>query len=154
MSTRPFHYLLRVRYPECDAQRVVFNARYGEYVDLAFAEFLRTLGYYEGGPEPVPEVQLVKQTTEWFAPARYDQVLEISVSLLKLGTTSFTMLSEFRIAGREPVSARSETIYVHVDPLQFTKAPLPEVLRARLQAGAAGCHVDHAAHYQRTLPPS
>ena len=154
MSTRPFHYLLRVRYPECDAQKVVFNARYGEYVDLAFGEFLRTLGYYEGGSEPVPEVQLVKQTTEWFGPARYDEVLAISVSLLKLGTTSFTVLSEFRIAGKEALSARTETIYVHVDPQRYQKAPLPESLRARLQAGAPGRHVDHAAHYQRTLPPS
>ncbi|MDP3858436.1 MAG: thioesterase family protein [Stagnimonas sp.] len=154
MSARPFRYLLRVRYPECDAQKVVFNARYGEYVDLAFGEFLRTLGYWEGGPEPVPEVQLVKQTTEWFGPARYDQVLDISVSLFKLGTTSFTLLSEFRIAGHEPLSARTETVYVHVDPRLFQKAPLPGGLRTRLEAGAPGQHVDHAAHYQRTLPPS
>ena len=28
--TAPFRYYLRVRYQECDAQHVVFNARYGE----------------------------------------------------------------------------------------------------------------------------
>lgn len=33
--TPPFRYYLRVRYGECDAQKVVFNARYGDYVDLA-----------------------------------------------------------------------------------------------------------------------
>jgi len=151
MPDTPFRYLLRVRYPECDAQKVVFNARYGEYVDLAFGEFLRALGYYEGGPEPVPEVQLVKQTTEWFGPARYDEVLAISVGLLKLGNTSFTMLSEFRIAGREPLSARTETVYVHVDPAQFHKLPLPERLRERLQNGAQGRSIDHAAYTQATL---
>ena len=41
----PFRYYLRVRYGECDAQKVVFNARYADYVDLAAVEFLRALGY-------------------------------------------------------------------------------------------------------------
>lgn len=151
MPDTPFRYLLRVRYPECDAQKVVFNARYGEYVDLACGEFLRALGYWEGGPEGLPEFQLVKQTTEWFGPARYDDVLAISVASLRLGTTSFTLLSEFRRAGHEALLARCETIYVHVDPRDFTKAPLPEVFRARLQAGASGQQTDHAAYTQATL---
>jgi acyl-CoA thioester hydrolase len=38
----PFRYYLRVRYSECDAQKIVFNARYGEYVDLAVSEFMRS----------------------------------------------------------------------------------------------------------------
>ncbi len=41
-----FRYYLRVRYGECDAQKVVFNARYAEYVDLATTD-LRALGYGE-----------------------------------------------------------------------------------------------------------
>src|SRR5262249_24046289 len=32
--TPPFRYYLRVRYIECDAQKVVFNSRYGEYIDV------------------------------------------------------------------------------------------------------------------------
>ena len=40
MSQR-FRYYVRVRYQECDAQHVVFNARYGDYIDLACFEFLR-----------------------------------------------------------------------------------------------------------------
>ena len=45
MNPSRFSYFLRIRYGECDAQKVVFNSRYGEYVDLAAAEFLRTLGF-------------------------------------------------------------------------------------------------------------
>ena len=40
MSQR-FRYYVRVRYQDCDAQHVVFNARYGDYIDLACFEFLR-----------------------------------------------------------------------------------------------------------------
>jgi len=32
---KPFTLYLRVRYGECDAQKVVFNARYADYVDVA-----------------------------------------------------------------------------------------------------------------------
>src|SRR3954453_17477815 len=39
-----FRYYLRVRYVECDAQKVVFNSRYAEYVDVAINEFLRAIG--------------------------------------------------------------------------------------------------------------
>ena len=42
--TQPFRYYLRVRYQDCDAQHVVFNARYGDYIDLACFEFLRAVG--------------------------------------------------------------------------------------------------------------
>ena len=39
--TQRFRYYLRVRYQDCDAQKVVFNARYGDYFDVACIEFLR-----------------------------------------------------------------------------------------------------------------
>ena len=39
----PFRFLFRVRYGECDAQAIVFNARWGDYVDIAVTEFARAL---------------------------------------------------------------------------------------------------------------
>ena len=141
-----FSYFLRVRYGECDAQKVVFNSRYGEYVDLAAAEFLRTLGFEHEIQTAELDYQVVKQTTEWRAPARFDQVLEISVSTKHLGTTSFTLATEFRIAGEEALIATSESVYVHVDTHTLQKAPIPARLRAALERGAPGKRVDHAAH--------
>ena len=38
-----FRYYLRVRYGECDAQKVVFNARYADYIDLATTELAPTI---------------------------------------------------------------------------------------------------------------
>jgi acyl-CoA thioester hydrolase len=141
----PFRYFLRVRYGECDPQRVVFNARYGDYVDLAVAEYFRALGFEKEIQTGELDYQLVKQTIEWRAPARYDQVLEISVSTKHLGTTSFALLTEFRLAGEERVIVTSETVYVHVDTHTLTKAPLPTHVREALTRGAPGATVDHAA---------
>ena len=143
-----FSYFLRVRYGECDAQKVVFNARYADYVDLATAELFRALGYEKELQTAELDYQLVKQTIEWRAPARYDQVLEICVATKHLGTTSFALQTEFRIAGDERVIAMAETIYVHVDTHTLTKAPLPERLREALARGAAGKVVDHAQYLQ------
>ena len=94
---QPFRYYLRVRYSECDAQKVVFNARYGEYVDLAVGEFIRTLGLNQSGMFVDFDYQLVKQTTEWHAPARFDDVIEISVKTKHVGNTSLSIVAEFRI---------------------------------------------------------
>lgn len=138
-----FRYRLRVRYSECDAQKVVFNSRYGEYVDVAALEFTRALGWLEALSGPL-DYQLVKQTTQWFAPARHDQVLELSVQALQLGNTSFTLLTEFRILGHEPVICRVETVYVLLDAASMQKTPLPEALRAALNAGTPAL-VDHGS---------
>jgi acyl-CoA thioester hydrolase len=145
--TPPFRYYLRVRYVECDAQKVVFNSRYGEYVDVAINEFLRAVGVLDDFVAGELDFQLVKQTIEWKAPARFDQVLELSIAATRLGTTSFTVRTDFRVAGGEDrVIVTVDTIYVLVDAATLTKRPLPEPLRAALQAGAAGAVTDHAAY--------
>ena len=164
----PFRYYLRVRYIECDAQKVVFNSRYAEYVDVSVTEFLRAAGVLHEFVHGDLDFQLVKQTVEWKAPARYDEVLELSVTPKHLGSTSFTMLTEFRIVdpcGRDPalseprtdrrgadegrvegrVIVTVETVYVMVDAKTLTKMPLPDRIRAALQSGASGLHTDHAA---------
>jgi len=146
MSSRPFVYYLRTRYIECDAQKVVFNSRYGEYTDVAVSEFIRAIGYGEEMKTGGFDVQLVKQTTQWKAPARYDDVLEISVETTHIGNTSFTLFAEFRIAGHENVIVTVETVYVHVDHKTLRKEPLPDHRREALQRGAPGVAVDHAGY--------
>jgi acyl-CoA thioester hydrolase len=141
-----FRYYLRVRYGECDAQKVVFNARYAEYVDLATAEFLRALGYGEQLFSGELDFQLVKQTIEWKAPARFDQVLEVSVFTRSLGNTSFTLAAGFRVAGHDRVIATAETIYVLVQQHTLTKTSIPADLRTALQNGATGVTTDHAGY--------
>jgi acyl-CoA thioester hydrolase len=142
----PFRYYLRVRYIECDAQKVVFNSRYGEYVDVSINEFLRAAGVLPAFLDGHLDFQLVKQTIEWKSPARFDQVLELSIAATKLGTTSFTVGTAFRIAGDDRVIVTVETVYVLVDGRTMTTLPLPDTLRAALQDGAAGRMTDHAAY--------
>ena len=127
-----FTHQLRVRYGECDAQKVVFNSRYGDYVDIAVLEFMRALPMGERFLNGELDYQLVKQTTEWKSPARFDDELAIAVSTVSLGTTSFTLRAEFRKSGQDAVLAVSETVYVLMDGATLRKMPLPADVRTAL----------------------
>ena len=122
---------LRVRYAECDAQGIVFNARWGDFVDVAVGEFSRAVF---GGLAESMDWRLVKQTIEWRAPARYDDVLDIDVRTLRIGTTSFALETTFTRAGQH--LAKAETIYVVVDRATHTKRAVPDAARAQLERGA------------------
>lgn len=147
---KPFTYYLRVRYGECDAQKVVFNSRYGDYVDVAVNEFLRALGFDSELVSGELDFQLVKQTIEWRGPARFDQVLAASVHTSGLGTTSFTFTTAFRIAGDERVICSVETVYVMVEAHTLAKKPIPDDVRSAFERGAPGVVTDHAGYTPRT----
>lgn len=144
----PFRHFVRVRYQDCDSQHVVFNARYGDYVDLAVTQFLMTA---VRGHDPFDgqfEIQLKKQTIEWFAPARFNDIIEIRTWVSRFGRTSFDMRFEMRIAGTEDVIVTADTVYVHVlgEKGIWKSAPLPDDKRTLLEEGARGMIVDHAGY--------
>jgi acyl-CoA thioester hydrolase len=140
-----FRVLLRVRYAECDAQGVVFNARYGDYVDLAMTEFMRALlGGYATLLARGLDTQVVRLATDWSGPARFDEVLALRVRPLRLGNTSFTLHVDIRGWPDERAVAVSEITYVLVSAGDHRKQPLPDDLRAQLTGGAAGITVDLA----------
>lgn len=144
-SPLPFRYFLRVRYAECDAQGIVFNARWGEYIDVAASEYTRVLLGSVDPKQSGVDWRLVKQTTEWRSPAVFDDVLDCRVSTVRLGTTSFTLATDIRRHADATPLVSCETIYVIVDVASGTKRPVPDHLRVALERGAPGVVVDHAA---------
>ncbi|WP_243689296.1 acyl-CoA thioesterase [Geotalea toluenoxydans] len=136
--TSHFRYYLRVRYADCDMQRVVFNARYGEYTAVAISEFMRALGLRQEFSSGTYGFQWVKQTTAWKAPARFDDVIEAAVWTRHIGTTSFTLATEFRIAGQDALLATVESVLVLIDERTMQKTPLLERHKEALIAGRPG----------------
>jgi acyl-CoA thioester hydrolase len=127
---------MRVRYGECDAQGVVYNPRYGEYVDLAATEYLRAALAPRNAFDGTFEFQVVKLLVEWRGPARFDDVLDISVRCTAIGTTSYTLCFEMRRQGTETVLVTASSVCVHVDSKVWTKTPLPVDLRSAIERGA------------------
>lgn len=140
-----FCYLLRVRYSECDAQGVVFNARYGEYVDVALTEFFRfKLGGYHALLNQGLDSQIVRQTTQWESPARFDDVIACHVRTVKLGTTSFVIETDMRKHASNKRFALTESVYVMVDNTSFNKIAIPQPIRESLIRISAPVLIDHA----------
>ncbi|MEW9796939.1 acyl-CoA thioesterase [Alteromonas sp. CYL-A6] len=144
-ETRPFTYLLRVRYSECDPQNVVFNARYGDYADISATEFMRAVwGNYADVVARGLDNQVVKLTMTWQSSARFDDVLAIRVHASHIGTTSFTLSMVMHHHETQREIARAEVIYVMVDNTTFKKCSIPDDMKASLSKGAHNRVVDHA----------
>lgn len=151
----PFRYLLRVRYGECDAQLVVFNARYADYVDIAGNEFMRALwGDYANLLKQDIDLQVVRYEIDWRGPARFDEILSVAVVCERVGTTSFTLRCEFSRHGETGVLATAKIVYVLFRPGSGGKLEVPDQMRELLLTGAAGQCVDHAGATQREATPA
>ena len=137
--TTPFTFLTRVRYGECDAQMVVFNARYGDYADLAATEFFRAIfGGLHALLERGLDMQVAHYSIDWKAPARFDDILGVRVHAGHIGNTSFTLHMEFFLAATGKEVAGVKLVYVMVTNPGFTKTAVPDDLRTALQRGAPG----------------
>jgi acyl-CoA thioester hydrolase len=86
----PFKYsaLTRVGFSDTDAQGIVYYGRYLPYFDLARVEYHRHLGLLR--VDERHEFVMRASTVEYFAPARFDDLLEVFVRLSRIGTTSVT----------------------------------------------------------------
>lgn len=145
VAATPFTLLLRVRYGECDAQQVVFNARYGDYADIAMNEFLRAVvGGYDKLLAAGLDTQVVRLVTDFRSPARFDEVLAITVQTSSVGNTSFVLTMRMTLHGSERLVADTSATYVMVTAGAHQKIRVPDDLRERLLAGAPGALVDQA----------
>jgi acyl-CoA thioester hydrolase len=140
-----FRLLLRVRFGECDMQGVVFNARYLDYVDIAITEYMRVIW---GGIDDLLsrdiDYQVVRHSIDWKSSVRADEIIAIAMDTARIGTTSFTIRSEFRNFASGKLIARAESVYVHISAKQRTRAQIVGDQRSTLAAGARGVIVDFA----------
>lgn len=145
MIQPPFRFRHRVRYGECDPQQVVFNARYGDYIDIGITEFQRVLfgGIQELNAQGF-DMMVVKQTKEWRAPARFDDVLEHAIRVTRVGTTSFTVETDMTRYPDAMAVMRAETIYVMIGFGTHAKVAIEGDIAVKLLAGAPGHVIDHA----------
>ena len=122
---------LRVRYGECDPQGVVFNARYFDYFDIALTELWREVaGGYAAMMDQGLDLQVVEATARYKQPARFDDELDVTIEVSRLGTTSMVTALEVRRAGE--LLVEGELVHVFVDVHAHTKTPIPDRLRDAL----------------------
>lgn len=135
---------LRVRWSEVDQQKVVFNAHYLTYFDIAITDYWRALAipYEASMPALGGEPFVRKATVEFHASARLDDQLEVGLKCARIGTSSMGFVGG--IFRDEQLLISSELIYVFADPHAQVPVPVPQRLREIMLGFEAGEPVTRA----------
>lgn len=127
----PFVHRLRVRYHECDAQGIVFNANHFAYFDITLTELWReAFGSYDAMVEAGTDVVVADAQATFHASPRFDDVLDLEMTIEKLGNTSMTSRFEEKRDGELLVTGRM--VHVFIDPATQAKKQIPADVRGRL----------------------
>ncbi len=107
-----FSAFTRVGFSDTDAQGIVYYGRYLPYFDTARVEYLRHLGLLrlETGVDDPHEFVMRASSVEYFAPARFDDLIEIFVRMARIGHTSATFeCAAHRVGDASAAGRRSHT---------------------------------------------
>jgi acyl-CoA thioester hydrolase len=128
-----FTHRLRVRFGECDPQGVVFNANYLLYFDVAYTELWREAfpGGWDAMVQGGVDLVVAESNQRWRSPARFDDELDVHLTLSRLGNTAITTTYEMRTA-QDVLVLEGEIRHVVVDPGTGAKEPMPDWLRSGL----------------------
>jgi acyl-CoA thioester hydrolase len=133
VSEYAFSARTRVGFSDTDAQSVVYYGRYNPFFDLARTEYLRSLDLlkYDGDGEFVMRANDV----EYFAPARFDDELEIRVRVSRIGRTSITYeFAAYKLPERTLAVTAHQTL-VYIELKERTPIPIPDDYRAKFDVG-------------------
>jgi len=129
----PFRHQVRVRYSECDLQGIVFNANYLTYVDDAVTELWRATlpGGYAAMVDAGVDLVVGEASLRYLAPARFDDHLDLELTVTRMGTTGLT--TDVRIAREGRTLAEVTLRHVFVTAGEGAKTPIPDHIRAALE---------------------
>jgi acyl-CoA thioester hydrolase len=131
MARSPFKFSARTRvgFSDTDAQGVVYYGRYNPYFDLARVEYLRALGLLHRNRSG--DFVMRANDVEYFAPARFDDELEIDARVSRIGRTSVTYeFAAYRVPDDVLMVTAHQTL-VYIDLEERRAAPVPDEFRER-----------------------
>ena len=127
----------KVRFADVDPAGIAFYPRYFEMLNEAVEDWFDSLGWGFGRMhlEKKAGVPARRIEADFIAPSRLDDVLDIALSVARVGRTSLQLEVAFTCAGAPRWSARM--VLVMIDMASGQPSPWPDDLRARLE-GSAG----------------
>jgi acyl-CoA thioester hydrolase len=126
----PFKFSARTRvgFSDTDAQGIVYYGRYNPYFDLARVEYLRSLGLLQRRGEAGDFVMRANEV-EYFAPAVFDDEIEVFVRVARLGRTSVTFaFAAYRLPDELLMVTAHQTL-VYIDLAERKACPVPDSFR-------------------------
>jgi acyl-CoA thioester hydrolase len=129
----PFKHSARTRvgFSDTDAQGIVYYGRYNPYFDLARVEYLRTLDLLDLHADM--DFVMRANAVEYFAPAVFDDEIEVFCRVARIGGTSMTYeYAAYRLPDRTLMATARQTL-VLVDLGQRRAQRIPDWLRERFR---------------------
>ena len=121
----------RVGFSDTDAQGIVYYGRYNPYFDLARVEYLRSLELLQQRGEAGNFVMRANDV-EYFAPAVFDDEIEVFVRVSRIGRTSVTFaFAAYRVPDDVLMVTAHQTL-VYVDLAERKACPVPAAYRERV----------------------
>ena len=100
VSTAAFSVPIRVYWEDTDAAGIVFYANYLRYFERARTEWLRGYGFGQEALRRDGLAFVVSETTlRYVKPARLDDIVDVSVDVVRLGQASLHLAQQARRAG-------------------------------------------------------
>jgi acyl-CoA thioester hydrolase len=120
-----FHWPVRVYWEDTDAGGVVYYATYLKFMERARSEWLRALGFEQDALRDEAGVLFVVRRVEvdYLAPARFNEQIEVSVSLHEIGRASLSVKQTLSRGPTRLVSAR--VTLACVDAVRFKPVKIP-----------------------------
>jgi acyl-CoA thioester hydrolase len=141
MGRAPFKFSARTRvgFSDTDAQGVVYYGRYNPYFDLARVEYLRGLKLLRRRGDG--DFVMRANDVEYFAPAVFDDELEVFARVSRIGRTSVTFEFAAYREGDDALMVTAHQTLVYVDSADRKARPVPDEFR-RTVAAFEGDDVD------------
>ena len=134
MGKSEFNFItpIRVRWMEGDAQGIVFNGAYLDYLEIAKSEYFRNLGFsiYQIARAGYFDSAVVKTTIEFKKPAKIDQLLDLYTRVVRIGNTSMTLAVEIYSEYSDEMLTAIEAVYVGYNPKTGETRVVPESIRS------------------------
>lgn len=122
---------IRVRYPEADQMGVLHHSRYWVYFEMGRVELLRARGisYADLEREGVFFV-VAKCSARFQAPARYDEVLQLTTRIVRVGAARIDHVYELKRKSDSALLCTAETTIACVDR-DGRISPIPESIAGK-----------------------
>jgi acyl-CoA thioester hydrolase len=107
-----FHTTRRVEFADTDAAGIAHFAAFFRWMEEAEHEFWRSLGLsviLSDGADRITWPR-VRATCDYTSPARFEEILEIDVTIARLGEKSVTFEFHFGCGGREVASGELSAV--------------------------------------------
>jgi acyl-CoA thioester hydrolase len=120
----------RVGFSDTDAQGIVYYGRYNPYFDLARVEYLRSIGQLHREAER--DFVMRANDVEYFAPAKFDDELEIYARVSRIGRTSITFQFAAYKMPEDTLLVTAHQTLVYVDLVERKALLVPDDYRAKV----------------------